>query len=87
MYFSLHLFKIALGDGYDITNNKLSVFVLVQVHINLALLHYQLELYKKPNGTKAFPAKTCKDLIMCYPDLKSGKFAIQSDMHIQDFKW
>lgn len=42
--------------------------------VNLALLHYQLELLKKPNGTKTFPAKTCKELSMCYPHLKSGVF-------------
>lgn len=42
--------------------------------VNLALLHYQLELHKKPNGTKEFPAKTCKELSRCYPDLNSGEF-------------
>ena len=47
-----------------------------QMKLNFALLNYQLELYNKPNGTKDFPAKTCKDLIMCYPDLKSGKLHV-----------
>ena len=46
------------------------------MNLNFALLNYQLELYNKPNGTKDFPAKTCKDLIMCYPDLKSGKLHV-----------
>ena len=50
-----------------------SCFVIVQVKVTLALLHYKLELVKKPNGTKEFPARTCKDLLMCYPGLQSGE--------------
>ena len=29
-------------------------------------------MLKKPNGTDKFPARTCKDLYMSYPDLPSG---------------
>jgi len=32
----------------------------------------RLEMLKKPNGTNKFPARTCKDLYMSYPDLPSG---------------
>ena len=31
-----------------------------------------VELFKKPNGTKINPARTCGDLHMDYPELKSG---------------
>lgn len=30
------------------------------------------EKFKKPNGEKNYPAKTCKDLYAAYPDLESG---------------
>ena len=29
-------------------------------------------MIKKPNGTDKFPARTCKDLYMSYPELPSG---------------
>lgn len=51
-------------------------FVVLQVAFTLALLHYKLELVKQPNGTKEFPARTCKDLLMCYPGLQSGKLNV-----------
>lgn len=51
-------------------------FVVLQVKFTLALLHYKLELVKQPNGTKEFPARTCKDLLMCYPGLQSGKLNV-----------
>lgn len=28
--------------------------------------------FKKPNGDQDYPAKTCKDLFIAYPDLESG---------------
>ena len=31
------------------------------------------EKFKKPNGEKDNPAKTCKDLYAAYPDLESGR--------------
>jgi len=36
-------------------------------------LKTSFEKFKKPNGDKDNPAKTCKDLYVAYPDLESGK--------------
>lgn len=38
----------------------------------VTLVKEKLEMFKKPNGTDKFPARTCKDLYMSYPDLPSG---------------
>ena len=27
----------------------------------------------KPDGTKDFPAKTCRDIQMCFPNAKTGR--------------
>lgn len=35
-------------------------------------LKTSFEKFKKPNGEKENPAKTCKDLYAAYPDFKSG---------------
>lgn len=35
-------------------------------------LKTSFEKFKKPNGEKDYPAKTCKDLYAAYPDLESG---------------
>lgn len=32
------------------------------------------EKFQKPAGDKKSPAKTCKDLAVAHPELKSGKF-------------
>jgi collagen type II alpha len=36
-------------------------------------LKTSFEKFKKPNGEKDSPAKTCKDLYAAYPDLESGR--------------
>jgi len=36
-------------------------------------LKTSFEKFKKPNGEKDNPAKTCKDLYAAHPDLESGK--------------
>lgn len=36
----------------------------------------QFERFKKPNGQKQSPAKTCRDLATAHPDLKSGQYWI-----------
>jgi len=42
----------------------------------VTLVKGRLEMLKKPNGTNKFPARTCKDLYMSYPDLPSGFYWI-----------
>ena len=45
----------------------------------------QLESIKKPNGEKEFPAKTCKDLAIAYPELQSGNYWIDpNDGDVRD---
>ena len=31
-------------------------------------------MYKNPNGSQEFPARTCRDLHMSYPKLRSGEY-------------
>jgi len=35
-------------------------------------LEMRLEAERRPDGSRAFPAKTCGDIQMCFPDSKSG---------------
>lgn len=42
----------------------------------VTLVKKKLTLMKKPNGSSLFPARTCKDLYMSYPDLPSGFYWI-----------
>ena len=37
-------------------------------------LKESFEKFRKPDGHKESPAKTCRDLAVAHPDLKSGKF-------------
>lgn len=39
-------------------------------------LKERFEKFKKPNGEKDFPAKTCRDLAVAYPEFKSGEYWI-----------
>lgn len=39
----------------------------------LTEIEQALEAIRKPAGTQDAPARTCKDLAMAHPDLKSGK--------------
>lgn len=43
-------------------------------------LKTSFEKFKKPNGEKDNPAKTCKDLYAAYPDFGSGKSIIFTTM-------
>ncbi|XP_022779253.1 collagen alpha-2(I) chain-like, partial [Stylophora pistillata] len=40
------------------------------------VISYRLDMYKNPNGSQSFPARTCRDLHMSYPELKSGLYWI-----------
>ena len=36
-------------------------------------LELRMDAVVKPDGTKDFPAKTCRDIQMCFPDAKTGR--------------
>lgn len=44
-----------------------------EVFDDIVTLSFEIQSFKRPTGTKMFPAKTCKDLHMCHPKLPSGK--------------
>lgn len=44
-------------------------------------LKTSFEKFKKPNGEKDSPAKTCKDLYAAYPNFGSGKSLILKIMN------
>jgi collagen type II alpha len=39
-------------------------------------LKVRFEKFKKPNGEKSYPARTCRDLAVAYPDYESGNYWI-----------
>lgn len=39
-------------------------------------LKVRFEKFKKPNGEKGYPAKTCRDLAVAYPEFESGNYWI-----------
>jgi len=47
-----------------------------EVFFILDQLQKKVEKYAKPNGTRGYPAKTCKDLILDYPHYKTGMYWI-----------
>jgi len=48
-------------------------------------LKERFEKFKKPNGEKSYPAKTCRDLAVAYPEYKSGNYWIDpNDGDIRD---
>lgn len=48
-------------------------------------LKVRFEKFKKPNGEKSYPAKTCRDLAVAYPEYESGNYWIDpNDGDIRD---
>jgi collagen type II alpha len=48
-------------------------------------LKVRFEKFKKPNGEKTYPAKTCRDLAVAYPEYESGNYWIDpNDGDIRD---
>lgn len=48
-------------------------------------LKVQFEKFKKPNGEKTYPAKTCRDLAVAYPEYESGNYWVDpNDGDIRD---
>ena len=42
-------------------------------------MEYRLENKMKPDGTRFFPAKSCKDLKLCHPDTETGTRMLSLD--------
>lgn len=42
-------------------------------------LKSSFERFKRPDGRKSSPGKTCRDILAAYPESKSGKFALLYD--------
>lgn len=48
-------------------------------------LKVRFEKFKKPNGEKTYPAKTCRDLAVAYPEFESGNYWVDpNDGDIRD---
>ncbi|WP_395241572.1 hypothetical protein, partial [Salmonella sp. s51933] len=45
----------------------------------LDIVEWRMQMFFRPNGTKTYPAKTCGDLHMNYPELKSGDYWVDPD--------
>merc|ERR1712080_60955 len=41
----------------------------------------------KPDGGELFPAKSCKDLKLCHPDIKSGSYFVDPNLGVQNDKF
>lgn len=44
-----------------------------EVFASLNSMKTEIELMRRPLGTYESPARTCKELMMCHPDLKDGE--------------
>lgn len=42
-------------------------------------MEYRLENKMKPDGTRFFPAKSCKDLKLCHPDTETGYYWLDTN--------
>lgn len=56
--------------------------IVLKAYENLKI---RFEKFKKPNGEKSFPAKTCRDLAVAYPEFESGNYWVDpNDGDIRD---
>lgn len=46
----------------------------VEVDSTLKSLNNQIENLRSPDGSQKNPARTCRDLKLCHPEWKSGKY-------------
>ena len=63
---SHHWFNFFAGVLDNIANDENAFEALTR-------LTEEIDLYKNPSGTRAAPARTCKDLAMAYPDKENGE--------------
>lgn len=50
----------------------------MEVDTTLKSLSQKVENIRSPEGTQKNPARMCRDIRMCHPEWKSGKFQAQS---------
>ena len=43
----------------------------------LRWLELELNAMKIPDGSRSYPAKTCRDIRMCLPDVTSGTYSLE----------
>lgn len=46
----------------------------------LSALEIQMQAMKSPDGSQAFPGKTCRDLKSCFTELKNGEYFVDPNM-------
>ena len=63
-------YKSEQGDDFKKENERTSGTVF---H-NMFQLDVYMQAKQNPDGGVLFPGKTCKDLRLCHPDMKSGKY-------------
>lgn len=56
--------------------DKKSTKTPASVFVYLDEVELRIKAEQKPDGSRQFPAKTCKDLQMCFPDSKTGNYWI-----------
>jgi hypothetical protein len=66
-YFQLKYYR-SVQDENSNSKAALTMFNLLDV------LDIKAESEKKPDGSKYFPAKSCKDIQMCHPQSKNGDY-------------
>lgn len=57
---------------------------LVNMYANIYVIRKQIDVMKKPIGTKENPARTCRDLYLGHPDYQDGKYWIDPNLGAVD---